>query len=92
MSQIKEHMPTLIMGGSLLVYGLIANSGALLPVAKYLHTHKALDLQVTMTLIVGCIALLGALINTTATWRDCFNSGNGHGYSLVCRAIDEDYK
>ena len=65
MSQIKEHMPTLIMGGSLLVYGLIANSGALLPVAKYLHTHKTLDLQVTMTLIVGCIALLGALINTT---------------------------
>ncbi len=64
MSQIKEQMPTLIMGGSLLMYGLIANSGALLPMAKYLHTHKTMDLQVTMTLVVGIIAILGALINT----------------------------
>jgi len=65
MSQIKEQMPTLIMGGSLLMYGIIANSGALLPMAKYLHTHKTMDLQVTMTLVVGIIAILGALINTT---------------------------
>lgn len=65
MSQIKEQMPTLIMGGSLLMYGLIAKSGALLPMAKYLHTHKTLDLQVTMTLVVGIIAIVGALINTT---------------------------
>jgi uncharacterized integral membrane protein (TIGR00698 family) len=64
MSQIKEQMPTLIMGGSLLMYGLIANSGALLPMAKYLHTHKTMDLQVTMTLVVGIIAIVGALINT----------------------------
>lgn len=65
MSQIKEQMPTLIMGGSLLMYGIIANSGALLPMAKYLHTHKTMDLQITMTLVVGIIAILGALINTT---------------------------
>jgi uncharacterized integral membrane protein (TIGR00698 family) len=65
MSQIKDQMPTLIMGGSLLMYGLIAKSGALLPMAKYLHTHKTLDLQVTMTLVVGIIAIVGALINTT---------------------------
>ena len=65
MSQIKEQMPTLIMGGSLLMYGLIAKSGALLPMAKYLQTHKTMDLQVTMTLIVGIIAIVGALINTT---------------------------
>ncbi|HIP83460.1 MAG TPA: putative sulfate exporter family transporter [Desulfocapsa sulfexigens] len=64
MSQIKEQMPTLIMGGSLLVYGLIAKTGALLPLAKYLHTHKTMDLQITMTLIVGCIAIIGALIST----------------------------
>ena len=64
MSQLKEHMPTFIMGGSLLVYGLIAQSGALEPMAKYLHTHKTMDLQVTMTLIIGCIAIIGALINT----------------------------
>jgi len=65
MSQIKDQMPTLIMGGSLLMYGLIAKTGALLPVAKYLQIHKTLDLQVTMTLIVGCIAILGGLVNTT---------------------------
>jgi len=64
MSQLKEQMPTFIMGGSLLVYGLIAQAGALEPMAKYLHTHKALDLQVTMTLIIGCIAVLGAFVNT----------------------------
>lgn len=76
MSQIKEQMPTLIMGGSLLMYGLIAKSGALLPMAKYLHTHKTMDLQITMTLVVGIIAILGALINTTrksgATTFDTF--------------------
>jgi len=65
MSQIKDQMPTLIMGGSLIIYGLIAKTGVLLPMAKYLHTHKTLDLQVTMALVVGCIAVLGALINTT---------------------------
>ena len=65
MSQVKDQMPTLIMGGSLIIYGLIAKTGALLPMAKYLSTHKTLDLQVTMTLVVGCIAILGALINST---------------------------
>ncbi len=65
MSQIKEQMPTLIMGGSLLMYGLIAKSGALMSMAKYLHTHKTMDLQVTMTLVLGVIAVVGALINTT---------------------------
>ncbi|MBL4903519.1 putative sulfate exporter family transporter [Desulfocapsa sp. AH-315-G09] len=65
MSQIKDQMPTLIMGGSLLMYGLIAKTGALLPVVKYLQVHKTLDLQVTMTLIVGCIAILGGLVNAT---------------------------
>ncbi len=64
MSQIKEQMPTYIMGGSLLLYGIIAQSGALEPMAKYLHTHKTMDLQVTMSLIIGCIAMFGALVNT----------------------------
>ncbi len=65
MSKISEQMPTLVMGGSLLMYGLIAKSGALLSLTRYLHTHKTLDLQITMTLVVGIIAILGALINTT---------------------------
>jgi uncharacterized integral membrane protein (TIGR00698 family) len=65
MSQIKDQMPALIMGGSLLIYGLIAKTGAMLPMAKYLGTHKTMDLQVTLTLIVGCIALVGAIVSTT---------------------------
>jgi len=64
MSQLKEQMPTYIMGGSLLVYGLIAQSGALETLSRSLHTHKTMDLQVTMSLVIGCIALFGALINT----------------------------
>lgn len=65
MSKIQEQMPTLIMGAGLLTYGLIAKSGALLSITKVLHTHKTLDLQVTMTLVLGCIAIAGALLNTT---------------------------
>ncbi|MEA3468084.1 MAG: hypothetical protein U9R57_07665, partial [Thermodesulfobacteriota bacterium] len=60
MPRVKEQMPVLIMGALLVVYGLIAQTGALLPVAKYLHTHKTLDLQITLTLIVGGIAIVGA--------------------------------
>ncbi len=63
MSHMKEQVPTLIMGTLLIVYGLIVQSGALMPLTKYLHTHKTLDLQVTMTLIIGGIAIAGALVN-----------------------------
>ncbi len=65
MSRIKDQMPVLIMGISLLIYGLIAKTGALMPMAKYLSTHKSLDLQITLTLIVGAIAIVGALINSS---------------------------
>lgn len=57
-------MPVFIMSGLLLVYGLIASSGALLPMMKYLHTHKTMDLQVTMCLILAGIGLFGAVINS----------------------------
>jgi len=52
------------MGTGLIIYGLIAKTGALEGLAKALHTHKTLDLQITMTLVVGAIALLGAFINS----------------------------
>jgi hypothetical protein len=41
-------MPVFIMSGILLVYGLIASTGVLLPMMKYLSTHKTMDLQVTL--------------------------------------------
>ncbi|MBU1231617.1 MAG: putative sulfate exporter family transporter, partial [Proteobacteria bacterium] len=64
MPRVKDHMPVLIMGGLLIIYGLIVKTGILLPMMKYLHTHKAMDLQMTLTLIVGGIVIVGALINS----------------------------
>ena len=64
MSRTQGNMPVFIMSGLLLIYGLIANSGALLPMMKYLHTHKTMDMQVTMCLIIAGIGLVGAVINT----------------------------
>ncbi len=52
------------MSGLLLVYGLIAKSGALLPMMKYLSAHKTMDLQVTMCLLLAGIGIAGALINS----------------------------
>lgn len=63
-SQVKDNMPVFIMSGGLLVYGLIAMSGALLPMMKYLSTHKTMDLQVSMCFIVAAVGFLGATINT----------------------------
>ncbi|WDP90877.1 MAG: putative sulfate exporter family transporter [Desulfobacter sp.] len=64
MPRIKDNMPVIIMGVFLLVYGLIVNTGVLLPAMKYLHTHKSMDLQVMMSFILGGLALVGALINS----------------------------
>ncbi len=63
-SRVKDNMPVFIMSGVLLVYGLIAMSGALLPMMKTLSTHKTMDLQVTMSFIVAAVGFLGAGINT----------------------------
>lgn len=64
MSRVQQNMPLFVMSGLLLVYGLIASSGALLPTMKYLHTHKTMDLQVTMCLILAGIGLFGAVVNS----------------------------
>jgi len=65
MSRAKENMPVIIMGVLLIIYGLIVKTGVLLPMMKYLHTHKSMDLQMMLTLIVGGIALAGAMINSS---------------------------
>lgn len=60
----KDNMPLFILSAIMVSYGLIASSGALLPLMKYLHTHKDMDLQVTMCLVVGILGLVGGLINS----------------------------
>ncbi|WP_163340125.1 YeiH family protein [Desulfopila sp. IMCC35008] len=70
MSNAQRNMPVFIMSGILLIYGLIASSGALLPVMKYLSTHKTMDLQVTLSLIIAGVGILGAVINTVREPQD----------------------
>jgi uncharacterized integral membrane protein (TIGR00698 family) len=67
MSNVHKNMPVFIMAGVLLAYGIIASTGALLPTMKYLHTHKTMDLQVTLSLILAGIGIFGAVINTVRT-------------------------
>ncbi len=62
-SRAQQNMPTLILGGIMLAYGLIAKTGVMLPILKYLHTHKSMELQVTMGLTLGIIGIVAALIN-----------------------------
>jgi uncharacterized integral membrane protein (TIGR00698 family) len=64
MTRTQENLPVFIMSGLLLIYGLIASSEALLPMMKYLHTHKTMDMQVTMCLVIAGIGLAGAFINS----------------------------
>jgi len=71
-SNVKDNMPVFIMSGVLLVYGLITMTGALLPMMKYLSTHKTMDLQVTMCLIVAGIGIIGAIINTVREPGDTY--------------------
>ncbi len=63
MPRVKDQMPVVIMGGLLLIYGLIVKTGALFPVLKALKTHKSMDLQVLLCLILGVLAFVGVLVN-----------------------------
>ncbi|GAB6909983.1 conserved membrane hypothetical protein [Desulfosarcina cetonica] len=65
MSRTKENIPVFIMGGLLIVYGIIVQTGVLLPLLTYLHVHKSMDLMVTMSFVIGVIALVGAVINSS---------------------------
>ena len=60
MSLVRKNIPLYIMSGILLVYGVIVSTGALLPVLQDLKSHKAMDLMVTMSFILGGIGLVGA--------------------------------
>lgn len=64
MSRAQQNMPVFIMSGILLLYGLVASADLLLPLMKYLKTHKSMDLQVTLSLILAGVGLFGAIINT----------------------------
>ena len=64
MPRLKDNMPVLIMGVLLIVYGLIVNTESLLSMMKYLKTHKSMDLQVTLSLIMGGLALFGGIVNS----------------------------
>ena len=64
MANFQENKPLFIISGLMILYALIASSGALEPVMKFLHTAKTADLQVTMCFVAGGIGLLGAIINS----------------------------
>ncbi len=64
MSLVRKNIPLYIMSGILLIYGFIVSTGALLPVLQDLKSHKAMDLMVTMSYILGAIGLVGAIVNS----------------------------
>ncbi|HEB50648.1 MAG TPA: putative sulfate exporter family transporter [Desulfobulbus sp.] len=64
MAQIQDNKPLFIISGLMILYALLASSGILHPLMKYLHTAKTADLQVTMGFIAGGIGILGAIINS----------------------------
>ena len=64
MAQLQDNKPLFIISGLMIIYALIAWSGVLHPLMKYLHTAKTADLQVSMGLIAGGIGIFGALINS----------------------------
>lgn len=63
-SRVSQNMPLFIMSGVLLVYGLIVQTGALQPVMEALKTHKTMDLQGIMCLVIAAIGLFVATVNT----------------------------
>ncbi len=63
MPQAQDNKPLFILSGIMIIYALIASSGILHPLMKYLHTAKTADLQVMMGFIVGGIGIAGALLN-----------------------------
>ncbi|MFC1889663.1 YeiH family protein [Thermodesulfobacteriota bacterium] len=68
--QVQKNMPLFIMSGLLILYGLIIRTGVLLPVMKYLTTHKSIDLQAVMCLTLGCIGLTGGFVNSIRESKD----------------------
>jgi len=67
MAETQKNTPLFIMSGIMIIYGIIASTGMLLPVMKYLHTHKSMDLQVIMCLLLGVIGIIGGIVNSIRT-------------------------
>lgn len=63
-SRVSQNMPLFIMSGVLLVYGLIVQTGVLLPMMEALKTHKTMDLQGIMCLVIAAIGFFAATMNT----------------------------
>ncbi len=64
MTAVQDTRPLFIISTLMVIYALIANSGILMPLMKYLQTARAADLQVMICLIAGGIGLVGAVINS----------------------------
>ncbi len=64
MAQTQDNKPLFIISGLMILYAMLASSGILHPLMKYLHTAKTADLQVTMGFIAGGIGILGAIVNS----------------------------
>ena len=62
--RIRNNFPLIVISSFMLLYAIIVKTGVLLPTMKYLSIHKSVDLQLFMSLIVGSIGLLGAILNT----------------------------
>ncbi len=54
---------SIIFGVIMIVYGFIIRSGALTELLKYLHTHKAADLQMTLCFVLGGIGIVVGVVN-----------------------------
>jgi uncharacterized integral membrane protein (TIGR00698 family) len=67
MAETQKSTPLFVMGGILIAYGIIATTGALLPTMKYLHTHKSMDLQVIMCLVLGVLGVIVGIVNSIRT-------------------------
>ncbi len=63
MAKTENSVPFFVFSGFLIIYGSIASSGILMPMLKYLHTHKSMDLQVIMCLVIGVIGLIGGIVS-----------------------------
>ena len=70
MAKTKNNMPLFVFSGILIAYGLLVSSGALIPMMKYLHTHKSMEMQIVMCLVLGIVGFVGAVIKTMRATGD----------------------
>ena len=66
-SRVRLNMPLFILSGVLLIYGMLVQSGALMPLLVAMKTHKTVDLQGTMCVIVAVVGFFGAIVGSVKT-------------------------